>query len=250
MNEDTILGIDIGNSHLHWGFIQNGIVSKYSACKHSEINSIPWSIIYKHKCPIAIAGTTEYIKDSLTNKVKEHNLKLLEINTDKQDIIKNIYPTLGSDRVCNLIACLNIFHDLSSSIIVFDFGTATTVTSCGKDGDFLGGLIKAGLITELKALSSQTTLPHITTQKTVSDINIFSKNTEDAILHGVISGQIAFIQYYLKTFQDKTNSNPKVIFTGGNAAIITRFYKRYDLYEPHLTLKGIYYTYQACIIKS
>ena len=69
------------------------------------------------------------------------------------------------------------------------------------------------------------------------------------MLHGVIVGQIALVEAYLKLFKEETKSEPKIVFTGGNSNIVSRFFKNPDLHDPHLTIKGIYYCYHASHVR-
>ena len=189
------------------------------------------------------------MSDSVLNTAKEFGVKAVEIKTNKQTAIKDTYLTLGIDRVCNLTAAIKLLKNNNSPIVVFDFGTATTVSACSKDGKFLGGIITTGCETELNALSSRTfTLPHveIAKEQKIEKLNVLSKNTEDAILHGTIAGQVGLTEYFLINFEKEIKQKPKIVFTGGNCQIISRFYKeKIDLIDPSLTVKGIYYCYKS-----
>ena len=253
-NQNKILAIDVGNTNVHWCYMEDGnILGEYKRNKHTELSLLPWSDIKKQNCSVVIAGALTHMNEAIETITKDYDIKFIELETTKQKIIKNTYPTLGIDRVCNLVGAINSFKVLNSSIIVFDFGTATTITVCDKDHNFLGGLIHTGCEIELKALASKTfSLPHvrIATEQKIKKLNPLSNNTEDAMLHGVIMGQIALVESYLKIFKEETKSEPKIVFTGGNSNIISRFLKKPDLHEPYLTIKGIYYCYQSSLVYS
>ena len=248
MNE-TILAIDAGNTSIHWGYMKDGnLTGDYNRNKHTELSLLPWDEVKKSNCPVVIAGALVHINDEIKRIAKDHDIKFIQLETTEQRIIKNTYPTLGIDRICNLVGAINSLKVLNSPLIVFDFGTATTMTACDKEHNFLGGLIHTGCEIELKALASKTfSLPHVQLAKEqkIKKLNPLSNNTEDALLHGVIVGQVALVESYLKLFKEETKSEPKVAFTGGNANIVSRFLKRPDLYDPHLTIKGIYHCYKA-----
>ena len=250
-DQNTILVIDVGNSSVHWDFVQGGKVEDYKRNKHTELSLLPWTEVKNNNIPVVIAGALPYMNEAIQTIADDYKIKFVEIKIDNQLVIQGTYPTLGIDRVCNLIAAINSFKELNTPIIVFDFGTATTTTSCDEKGNFLGGIIKPGFEVELQALASKTlSLPHVNLAKEqkVTKLNPLSKNTEDAILNGVIIGQVAFVECYLNLFNKEGHREPKVIFTGGNSSIISRFYKKYDLLDPYLTLKGIYYCYQASLV--
>lgn len=251
MSNKTILAIDVGNSSIHWNFITSGEIKTYNRNKHTELSLLPWKAVRDSNCPVVIAGALPHMTSSVQSITNEYGIKFIEINLRNQGKIKNTYPTLGIDRVCNLIGAGHSFKNLNSSVVVFDFGSATTATSCDKNGNFLGGIIRTGFEVELKAISSKTlSLPHVelAREDKVLKLNPLSKSTEDAILHGVIIGQIAFVEYFLNLFKQETNTEPKIILTGGNSSIIAKFYKKYDLMDPYLTLKGIYCCYEESLI--
>ena len=249
-NKSTILAIDIGNSAIHWNYIAGGKIEEYHRNKHTELSLLPWDEVKAKNCPVVLAGMLPHMNDAIETITDEYKIKFIEINNSNQKIIKNTYPTMGIDRILNLIGALNILNP-KSPMIVFDFGSATTITSCDQSGNFLGGSIKAGFELELKGLSTLTfSLPHVSLarEQKVLKLNVLSQNTEDAILHGVISGQIAFVSNCLNLFEKETGNKPKVVFTGGNSPIVAKFYKHYDLIDPLLTLKGIYHCYQNNLV--
>ena len=252
VDENTILAIDVGNSSIHWAFIENGKFENYTRNKHTELSFLPWEEIKQKSIPVVIAGALNHINQAVQDITNDYKIKFIELDTDNQSVIKNTYSTLGIDRVCNLIAALDHFPKAKEPLIVFDFGTATTITACDEYGNFLGGMIKTGFEVELKAISSKTlSLPHVELAKEqkIKKLNPLTQNTEDAILHGVIIGQVALIDYYLNLFKSEGQKQPKLIFTGGNSSIIKRFYKNIDLFDPHLTLKGTYLCYKSLVMQ-
>lgn len=252
--ENTIFTIDVGNTLIHWALIKNGeLCGEYKRNLHSELSLLPWGEIKENNYTVVIASALSHINESIKEKCKENNINFFEIKTDNQKIIKNIYPTIGVDRVCDLAAAFSIIKNNRDPIVVFDFGTATTVSVCDLDGKFLGGLILTGFETELNALSAKTfSLPHIEIAREckISELNPLANDTENSMLQGVIIGQIAFVEYYLKLLEQKHKSKSKVVITGGNAPTVCRFFNKYYMYEPCLTLKGIYHCYSNLLVTS
>ncbi len=254
-SQNKIFAIDVGNTNIHWCFMENGTIQgEYKRNRHPELSLLPWEEIKKQNCPVVIAGALIHMNDAVKTIASDHKVNFIEIDINKQSIIKNTYSTLGIDRVCNLVASLKSFSNLNSPIIVFDFGTATTITSCDQHGNFLGGMITTGCEIELKAISSKTlSLPHVEMAKEqkIKKLNPLCNNTEDSILHGTIARQVALIEYYLNLFKKEVSLDAKIVFTGGNASIVLRFTdKKCDLHDPHLTIKGIYHCYQSSLISS
>ena len=250
MKNPTILAIDVGNSSIHWNIIKDSNFDSYTRNKHIELSLLPWEAVKKINIPVVIAGALPHINEAAKEIADDHKITFHEINLTNQQIIRDTYPTLGIDRVCNLIGALKLFKNPEAPIIVFDFGSATTMTACDQNGNFLGGIIRTGFEVELKGISSKTlSLPHVELAKEqkITELNPLTHSTEDAILHGVIIGQIAFIKYSLNLLKTKIQKEPKVIITGGNSSIVSRFYKDYDLMDPCITLKGIYHCFQGSL---
>lgn len=233
------LVIDVGNSHLHIGTFDNGypISNEPDIRKHDDLEKIEFKSVEKIYLSCGINEIADKIKDLASKNGK----KVFEINSNNQIFILDTYKTLGIDRVCNLIGALkHKAYNGSDYVVVFDFGTATTVTVCDKERKFLGGLIKAGIQTELKSLSQSTkTLPNVLIKDVT--LNAFAMNTEDAILSGVILDHLGFIEKYLNEFENKYKAKPKIFFTGGNSKLISKLYSKDVCIDNLLTLNGIYY---------
>ena len=141
MNE-TILAIDAGNTSIHWGYMKDGhLTNDYHRNRHTELSLLPWDEVKKKNCPVVIAGALLHINEAIETIAKDYDIKFIQLETSKQKIIKNTYPEIGVDRVCHLIGAINSLKELNSTLVVFDFGTATTMTACDKDHNFLRGII-------------------------------------------------------------------------------------------------------------
>ena len=86
---------------------------------------------------------------------------------------------LGADLAVGAIAAIAEFPAPS---IIFDMGTATTVSVVGKDGSYLGGMIMPGIAISLDALISRTAqLPQVSIQ---APPRVIGKNTVNCIQSG------------------------------------------------------------------
>ena len=41
-NYNKFLVIDVGNSSIHWNFIEDGKIDSYNRNKHTELSLLPW----------------------------------------------------------------------------------------------------------------------------------------------------------------------------------------------------------------
>ena len=75
------------------------------------------------------------------------------------NIIMDNPKTVGSDQIVDAVAAS---HEHPLPLIVIDMGTATTLCTVDKKGNYIGGVILPGLKVSLNSLSSKTAqLPYI-----------------------------------------------------------------------------------------
>ncbi len=134
-------------------------------------------------------------------------LKSFKLKTN----IKN-KKTIGDDRLINIIFAKYLYLN---SIIIIDFGTATTIDILNKKGAYDGGVITPGIDLSLKSLEEGTAkLPLVKFKKTKK---IVGKSTMEAIQSGFFWGYISMIQGLVKKIQREQNCKYNIILTGGNA---------------------------------
>ena len=141
---------------------------------------------------------------------------------------------LGADRIVNAFAAYKRFN---KSVIVVDFGTATTLDCISDFGEYLGGVIAPGISISAEALFDRASkLPKVELKK---PNNIVGKNTIECIQSGIINGSIALVDGLIDQIKNETNSNSKIIATGGFAELISQHSKTIELVDEILTLKGL-----------
>lgn len=247
LNEEIFI-VEVGNSFIHTCFTNGNEIINPKNYKHSEIGNIPFKDISGKR--LLISSLLKYIKEEIINAIKTYEIIPYEITIENQGIIKNTYTTLGVDRICDLVCAKEIYPN--DTVCIFNFGTATTISSCDENNNFLGGLIKSGLETEIKSIPNniKSLADFKISLNNLKEINILCKSSEDAILNGVIFDQISTIKNYIESFKNKINKQPKIIFTGGNCELISKYFKEYDLLDKYLGAKGIYHSYKKqCLIK-
>eukprot|EP01084_Bolivina_argentea_P174620 302460_1 len=125
-------------------------------------------------------------------------------------------PKLGVDRVL----CLRASLALGAPLLVFDFGTAMTVSACDNNGIFVGGAILPGAKLQLDSLSSGTAkLLNLVLPEMPPDIFCF--RTEDAIQSGVVNGISATARSFMRSWLAKWPQS-RIIATGGDCSLILK----------------------------
>ena len=211
----SIIALIIGNSHLHWGWIQNrnlrqtwetSHLKKPIASQQLPTDFFPPEVARSQPQWVYLASVVA----QQTNLWKDYPHKT--IITKKDIPLTNLYATLGIDRA---LCAYGAGETYGYPILVIDGGTALTYTTVGKHRDFLGGAILPGLSLQFKALAQQTAaLPETSLPDTLPEL--WATSTNKAIASGVIYSAIAGIYNYLTAWWQEF-PNGVVVLTGGDA---------------------------------
>ena len=82
----------------------------------------------------------------------EFEIDAFQVSSINQSIIHGSYPNIGADRIATVAAAVRQYAD-HEVLLVFDFGTATTLTAVDRAGKFLGGFISIGLRKNIRCSS-------------------------------------------------------------------------------------------------
>ena len=141
---------------------------------------------------------------------------------------------LGADRVCAAVGARRRFP---GDLIVFDFGTATTVNVVLRDGVFAGGAILPGIRMSLDALAAGTAgLPRLLPGKRLGPVQ---RNTREAVQAGVAALFAGGIDHIIDRIERDCGRPFVVLSTGGAAVVARRYAKRVGVARPHLASEGL-----------
>jgi type III pantothenate kinase len=146
---------------------------------------------------------------------------------------------LGSDMVCNAVAALSLVRP---PVIIFDTGTAATMSVIDEKGRFTGGAIMPGLNTSLEALSARTSqLPKISLEKPP---RVIGSNTIDCMRSGAVFGWASMLDGMTDRAEEETGQVYAVFATGGLSGHIVPHMRRKVRHEPSLLLEGLRIIYE------
>lgn len=146
---------------------------------------------------------------------------------------------LGADLAAGAVAAAHLYP---APCIIFDLGTATTISVLDADNNFLGGAIAAGLHTTLDALASRTAqLPHINIE---APDKCIGTNTVDSMKSGLVFGAAAMIDGMIDRIEDEIGGKAAVVATGGLSAIVVPLCRREIIYNDNLLLEGMRLIYE------
>lgn len=147
---------------------------------------------------------------------------------------------VGADRIVNSVAA---YEKYKCSLIIIDFGTATTFDCITADGEWIGGAISPGLIISGEALFSRTSkLPRMEIYSAPK--NVIAKDTVSAMNVGIIFGYAGLVDGLVTRLKKEMGHEVKVIATGGIAPLIAKETTTIDLIDENLTLEGMKLLYE------
>ncbi len=153
---------------------------------------------------------------------------------------------VGADRLVTAYAarCRSTAHTL----VVVDFGTATTF-DCVQGGAYLGGLICPGVLSSARALATGTAkLPHITLEIDQAGGLHIGRSTSESLNQGLIYGFGAMVDGLITRLAETlgvTAGDLHCIGTGGFAARIAQVCPAMDEVCEDLLLEGLLRAWNA-----
>ena len=141
---------------------------------------------------------------------------------------------VGADRLLNALAA---YHHFQQSIIVIDFGTATTFDVVSDQGAYMGGAIAPGINLSIEALhQAAARLPRIGIGRPQA---VIGRGTVSAMQSGIYWGYIGLIEGLVARIRREINAPCKVVATGGLAPLFSEGTEIFDRIDPDLTLDGL-----------
>lgn len=249
------LAIDIGNTNIVVGGIDNDEIIFISRIATDILKTDDqYAIEIKNIIQLHNIDTRN-IHDSIIssvvppilNTIKNAIYKIIGIQPyvigeDIKALINMIYDnvdSIGTDRIVN---CISVLSNYKPPIIIFDMGTATTISVIDKDKNYIGGCIIPGIRTSLDALSLKASqLPYI---KLEAPEKVIGSNTIQCMLSGIINGNASMIDGMIEKMEIDIGEKATVVATGGMAKFIIPNCKKEIKYNEHLLLQGLNIIYK------
>ncbi|MBU3947520.1 MAG: type III pantothenate kinase [Proteobacteria bacterium] len=142
---------------------------------------------------------------------------------------------VGADRIVNAVGA---YEKYKTSLIIIDFGTATTFDVVSEKGEYLGGAISPGIMIAAEALFQKASkLPRV--EIFVPPDKVIGTDTVSSMKSGIIFGYAGLIDGMVARMKAEMDTNPKVIATGGLARLMFNVATSIEAVEPDLTLEGL-----------
>ena len=126
--------------------------------------------------------------------------------------------------------------------IVWDLGTATTVSVVDKEGAFRGGAIMAGVYTALDSLTARASLlPRIGMD---TPERCIGRNTVECMQSGTVFGTAAMMEGMCDRIEEELGYPARVVVTGGLGRDVCGVCRCEMTYAPDLLLEGLRILYE------
>ncbi len=208
----------------------NVIASSLFASSNVETNRIKSTVI---SC---VVPPMVSILDSFCRKYLGHSPLWVDAKSYRgMPLLVNNPNEVGADRIVNSVGA---FHRYRQSLVVIDFGTATTFDAISPKGEYLGGAISPGISISAEALFAHASkLPRV--ELSSAPDQVVGKDTISSIQSGIIFGYAAMVDGMVQRMNREMGTDPKVIATGGLAPLMRNVSSTIEAVEPNLTLEGL-----------
>lgn len=245
-----LLVIDVGNTNTVLGvFDDDGLVRHWRLQTHHGRTSDEHGIFLRQLFELSnldVSAVSDAIISCVVPPMERLLVKMIrdyfacvpvvvgdDIHADMPILCEN--PSeVGADRIVNAVAAWERF---SCSLIVVDFGTATTFDAISHRGEYLGGAICPGITVSSEALfKAASKLPRVDLAKPPS---VIGKNTVHSIQSGLLYGYIGQIREIVTRMKKELGQPIAVVATGGLASFFSQETDIIDTVDEFLTLEGL-----------
>ncbi|MBU5468676.1 type III pantothenate kinase [Virgibacillus sp. MSJ-26] len=248
--------IDVGNTNTVLGVFENKTLEhewRIRTDRHKtedELGMLMKSLLehkgisFKDINGVIISSVVPPIMFALEKMCKIYfNIEPLIVGRETIDSsLKKCYPNpheIGADRIVNAVGAI---EEYGSSLVIIDFGTATTYCYVNENEEYAGGIISPGITISMDALyKNASKLPKIEIE---SPKSIIGKSTVEAMQSGVFYGFVGQVDGIIKRIKESVNNEVTVIATGGLASLIADGSEEINHVDKHLTLKGLQLIYE------
>jgi len=245
-----LLALDVGNTNITIGaFRGTELIGRWRLRTIREQTSDEWGILLRNIFSLSgldledvhgiiISSVVPVINNMLAEMVRKYFQREAFFVTAETDLgIRVLYDNpreVGADRVVNGVAAWHIY---GGPAVVVDLGTAITFDVISKDGEYLGGLICAGIGMAISGLFSKTAL--LPMVNFAAPEKLIGTNTMGSIQSGLYYGSLGMIDGILERLCAEMGPETVLIATGGNAALIREGSRLIAHVDEDLTLTGL-----------
>ena len=180
----------------------------------------------------AIAGAVEKITGVAPMMVGPGTKNGIDIRIDNP-------AQLGADLLVGAVAAVARY---GAPCIIWDLGTATTVSVVNDKGWFLGGAIMPGIGVSFNHLTQKTALlPSIRME---APRHVIGPNSIECMQSGAIFGTASMLDGMCERIEQELGYPTTVVATGGLGRMVVPYCRRPMVYDDNLLLEGLRLIYE------
>jgi type III pantothenate kinase len=245
-----LLALDVGNTNITIGaFEGDRLTGRWRLRTIREQTSDEWGILLRNLFSLSdlslaavdgiiISSVVPVINDILAEMSTRYFARNAQFVTASSDLgMAVLYDNpreVGADRVVNGVAAWNRY---GGPAVVVDLGTAITFDVISGAGEYMGGLICAGIGVALSGLFAKTAL--LPMVNFAAPAKLIGTNTMGSIQSGIYFGTIGMIDGILARLIEQLGPNTITIATGGQATLLRDASRLIRHYDEDLTLHGL-----------
>lgn len=244
----TALLLDIGNSRIKWGVLDDGSIRRTGHIAHDRIQDKGLAALTSRLPRRADMVFASNVKGTsfatrLSGVIGMHcHTDVHFARSEKQACgITNSYRQprrLGVDR---WVAMIGAWAEVEGASLVVDAGTAVTIDALDASGNHLGGQIIPGVSVMAASLAARTSdIPNIQRRAASqgSGVDIFASTTAGAVGQGALNAVVGAVERAARAIRDD-QGEVTIILTGGDASRILKSLGDEAVHRPHLVLQGL-----------
>ncbi|HTJ80258.1 MAG TPA: type III pantothenate kinase [Polyangiaceae bacterium] len=246
-----LLAVDVGNTNVSFGVLENGkLVHHMRSESARQRTSDEYAIVVRQMMQLydiapasidaaIVASVVPALTDTMVGFIKRaFGIEPIVVGPGVKTGMPILYEDpreVGADRIVNAVAG---YEWAKGSVIVVDFGTATTFDCVSKKGEYMGGVIVPGVQISADALFARAARLHRVDFAVPP--RAIGKNPTQSMQSGIVYGYAALVDGLCDRLKKEMGDSPRVIATGGLASLICKETKHVELVDHDLTLTGLW----------
>ena len=240
--------MDIGNTRLKWGVLEDGAIRRTGHISRDRIRE-QGLVALTSKLPryvdtvfaSNVAGTS--FATRIAGVVGMHCNTDMHFARSESNAcgVSNSYRQARRMGVDRWVAMIGAWAEVESACLIVDAGTAVTIDALDQTGQHLGGQILPGVSLMAGSLAAQTSdIPNIQRRAASQKrgMEMFASTTAGAVGHGALNAVVGAVERAADVMHENGH-DPTVILTGGDASRILKSLGEEPIHRPNLVLQGL-----------